>query len=480
MEIRMNCGKKSRNIGAIKLPTPTTRDALDSLGELRHQCWCMKTTAPTGYEMTQVAQVPIKARYCLYARKSTESEERQVLSIDSQIKEMLQLAEREGLEIVAMKRESHSAKETGQRPVFNEIIEELRQEKFNAILTWAPDRISRNAGDLGKIVDLMDSGKLLEIRTFGQRFSNNPNEKFLLMILGSQAKLENDNRGINVKRGLRTRVEMGLWPGVAPLGYLNQKDMDKKCQVVVDPLRAPIVKKIFEKVAYEKMSGRKIYNWLRFEANFYTRGNKPLTLAGVYRILESHFYYGTFESPKGSGNWYQGKHEALITRELFEQAQAQLKRDNIQRENKEFAFTKLFTCGYCESGISAEEKWKQLKDGTHAKYIYYSCARSRDRNCKNQYIREEDLITELLKILDQVNINELGMRQKLEDEIARFNIFQRSVLGTTVKSNKDHVTDIRNYAKYILKEGMVTEKRELLANLRSRIVYKDKKLTLVG
>jgi DNA invertase Pin-like site-specific DNA recombinase len=441
----------------------------------------MKIEAPTGYEVSKIINaLPIKITYCLYARKSTESEERQVLSIDSQIKEMLQLAEREGLEVVAMKRESHSAKETGQRPVFNEIIEEIKQEKFNAILTWAPDRISRNAGDLGKIVDLMDAGKLHQIRTFGQTFSNNPNEKFLLMILGSQAKLENDNRGINVKRGLRTRVEMGLWPGVAPLGYLNQKDMDRKCQLVVDPLRAPIVKKIFEKVAYEKLSGRKIYNWLRFEANFYTRGNKPLTLAGVYRILESHFYYGMFEYPRDSGNWYQGKHEPLITRELFDQAQAQLKRDNIQRENKEFAFTKLFTCGYCESGISAEEKWKQLKDGTHAKYIYYSCARSRDRNCKNKYIREEDLITELLKMLDQVNINELGMRQKLEDEMARFNIFQRSVLGTTTKSNTDHVSDIRNYAKYILKEGTVTEKRELLANLRSRIVYKDKTLTLIG
>jgi len=141
--------------------------------------------------------------------------------------------------------------------------------------------------------------------------------------------------------------------------------------------------------------------------------------------------------------------------------------------------TKLFTCGYCQSGISAEEKWKQLKDGTHAKYIYYSCARSRDRNCKNQYIREEDLIKELLKILDKVNINELGMRQKLEDEIARFNIFQRSVLGATEKLQTNKETDIRNYAKYILKEGAVTEKRELLANLRSRIVYKDKELTLV-
>ena len=439
----------------------------------------MKTTAPIGYELAQPTQLVASLKYCLYARKSTESEERQVLSIDSQIKEMLQLAEREGLEIVCMKRESHSAKETGQRPVFNEIVEELRAGKYNAILTWAPDRISRNAGDLGKIVDLMDAGKLHQIRTFGQTFSNNPNEKFLLMILGSQAKLENDNRGINVKRGLRTRVEMGLWPGVAPLGYLNQRDIDKKCQLIVDQLRAPLVKKIFEKVAYEKLSGRKIYNWLRFEANFYTRGNKPLTLAGVYRIIESHFYYGMFEYPKDSGNWYTGKHEPLITKELFDQAQAQIKRDNIQRENKEFAFTKLFTCGYCSSGISAEEKWKQLKDGTHAKYVYYSCARSRDRNCKNKYIREEDLIIEMLKILDKVNINELGMRQKLEDEIARFNIFQRSVLGSTDKIGNRKDTDIRNYAKYILKEGSVTEKRELLANLRSRIVYKDKTLSLI-
>lgn len=402
-----------------------------------------------------------------------------MLSIDSQIKEMLQLSEREGLEIVAMKRESHSAKETGQRPVFNEIVEEIREGKYNAILTWAPDRISRNAGDLGKIVDLMDSGKLLEIRTYGQKFSNNPNEKFLLMILGSQAKLENDNRGVNVKRGLRTRVEMGMWPGVAPLGYLNQKMMDKKCQVIVDQQRAPVIKKMFEKVAYDHFSGRKLYNWLRHELNFYTRGNKPLTLSGIYRILDNHFYYGPFEYPRESGNWYQGKHEPIITKELFDKAQTQLKRDQIVRENKEFAFTKLFTCGYCGSGISAEEKYKQLKDGTHARYVYYSCSRARDRNCKNKYIREEELITELLKILDKVNINELGMRQKLEDEIARFNIFQRSVLGAKDKIKNNTETDIRNYAKYLLKEGSVSEKRELLGNLRSRIIYKDKKLTLV-
>lgn len=439
----------------------------------------MKITAPQGFEIAQEDIKVIKTKYCLYARKSSESEERQVLSIDSQIKEMLQLAEREGLEIVAMKRESHSAKETGQRPIFNEIVDEIRDGKYNAILTWAPDRISRNAGDLGKIVDLMDAGKLLQIRTFGQTFGNNPNEKFLLMILGSQAKLENDNRGINVKRGLRSRVESGLWPGMAPLGYLNQKRMDKKCQIMLDPDRAHVIKQMFEKVAYEGWSGRKVYNWLKFDLNFYTRGNKPLTLSGVYRIFNMPIYYGPFEYPRGSDNWYQGSHEPIITKELFEKAQDRLKRDKVVRENREFAFTKLFTCGLCESGITAQEKYKELKDGTTAKYIYYSCSKSKDRNCKNKYIREEELIDELFKIIDEVNINELGMRMKLEEEIKRFNRLQRLATRGTPKMKIDE-SDIatREYTKYVLKEGSITEKRELLGHLRSRLVLKDKKITL--
>ena len=355
-------------------------------------------TRPDGApDRTQTEQIPKKVKYCLYARKSTESEERQVLSIDSQVKEMLQLAEREGLDVVEMRRESHSAKSTGERPVYNELLADIRLGKFGGILTWAPDRLSRNAGDLGALVDLMDQGLLHEIRTYGQKFTNIPNEKFMLMILGSTAKLENDHRGENVKRGLRTRAEMGLWPGVAPLGYLNQGRMDRKCQILVDPVRAPIIKQIFEKMGYELWSGRKIYNWLKHDLNFKTRGNKSLTLSGLYRIIDNHMYYGVFERPVKSGNWYEGKHTPIITKELFDKAQAQLKRDQIVRENKEFAFTKLFTCGLCGSGISAEEKYKQLKDGTTAKYVYYGCSRARDRDCKNQYIREEDLITQLIQ-----------------------------------------------------------------------------------
>lgn len=426
------------------------------------------TQAPVGFLAKEI-QAPIKVKYCLYARKSTESEERQILSIDSQIKEMLQLAEREDLEVVCMKRESHSAKETGQRPIFNEIIEEIRQGKFNGILTWAPDRISRNAGDLGKIVDLMDAGILKEIRTYGQRFSNSPNEKFLLMILGSQAKLENDNRGVNVKRGLRARVEMGLWPGVAPAGYLNQGLMDKKCQIIIDPQRAPIVKKMFEKMADDKWSGRKIYHWLKFEINFKSVGNHNMALSNIYRTLTNPIYYGVFEYPKKSGNWYTGKHESIITKDLYDRTQEQLKRDNIVRQSHEFAFTKLMICGLCGSGISAEEKYKQLKDGTVAKYIYYGCGRSKDRHCKCQYLREEELIDQLLKVLDQIDFNSLGIKHKFDEELKRMNKFQKKVLGMSSPKEPYKEIDSKTYAQYILREGANEEKRELMGCFKSKV-----------
>ena len=201
-------------------------------------------------------------KYVLYARKSTESDELQAMSIDSQIKEMLQLAEREKLNIVEIKRESHSAKASGQRPVFLEILNDLRSGKYTGILTWAPDRLSRNAGDLGSLVDLMDQKKLVHIQTFTQKFTNDPSQKFLLMILCSQAKLENDNKSINVKRGLRAKVELGLWPAMPPTGYISSSDRKQAGVVIPDPERCNAIREMFEHIGYNNWSGFKAYNWL--------------------------------------------------------------------------------------------------------------------------------------------------------------------------------------------------------------------------
>ncbi len=431
---------------------------------------------------SQVETVPTEpVKYCLYARKSTEQEERQVLSIDSQIKEMLATAERENLNIVEIRKESHSAKDSGQRPVFNELIADIREKKFNGILTWAPDRLSRNAGDLGSLVDLMDQKLLEEIRTNGQRFSNNPNEKFLLMILCSQAKLENDNKSLNVKRGLRAKAELGLWANPAPTGYLHEKRTDRKGYIMLDPKRAPIIKKMFEKVANEQYSGRRLYGWLKDEIKFTTKNGKPLALGNIYRILKNTMYYGVFEYPVGSGNWYTGKHTPIITQDLYLKVQEHINTEGNSYGMKEFAFTKLITCGLCGSGITAQEKLKKLKDETSARYIYYGCTRSRDINCQGGYIREEELISQLMGIIDNVDINELGVKHQLEQEIQRYNKFQYGVLGKEKETglrNTDHEISIRNYAKYMLKEGSIVEKRELLGCLKSQLVLIDKSITL--
>ena len=418
-----------------------------------------------------------KLKYCLYARKSTESDERQALSIESQVNEMLQIAEREGLEVIDIRRESKSAKDSGNRPVFKELLSDVKQENFNSILTWAPDRLSRNAGDLGSVVDLMDEQKLHSIRTYGQTFSNSPNEKFLLMILCSQAKLENDNRGINVKRGLRARCELGLWPTNAATGYIKERRLDRKNECLIDEDRAPVIKQMFERVAYEKWSGRKLYHWLKFELNFRTHaGKKHLSLGNIYKILDNTFYYGSFEYPKGSGQWYQGKHEPIITKELYDEVQTQLKGNELKtRTDKEFAFTKLMTCGLCGSGISADEKYKKLKNGKFNTHIYYGCTKAKDKNCKCGYINETDLIKQLQDLVDTIKLKENTVLKKLKNEVLRFKKFQLALSGKSTEitvSNKD----IKNYMKFILKDGDMNEKRSFLDSLDSNFMIKNKKV----
>jgi len=420
-----------------------------------------------------------KLKYCLYARKSTESDERQALSIESQVNKMLQIAEREHIEVVDIRRESKSAKDSNNRPVFRELLCDVKNEKFNAILTWAPDRLSRNAGDLGSVVDLMDEQKLHSIRTYGQTFSNSPNEKFLLMILCSQAKLENDNRGINVKRGLRARCELGLWPTNAATGYIKERRLDRKNECLIDPDRAPVIKQMFEKVAHEKWSGRKLYHWLKFDLNFRTHaGKKHLSLGNIYKILDNTFYYGSFEYPKGGGQWYQGKHEPIVTKELYDEVQTQLKGNELKtRNDKEFAFTKLITCGLCGSGISADEKYKKLKNGKFNTHIYYGCTKAKDKSCKCGYINEVDLIKQLQDLVDTIKLKENIVLKKLKAEVIRFKKFQLALAGKstdiTVSNN-----DTKKYFKFILQNGNITEKRTLLESLDSKILLNQKKILL--
>lgn len=421
----------------------------------------------------------VRVKYCLYARKSTESDEMQALSIDSQIKEMLEIAERLHLNIIEIKKESHSAKASGERPVYKQLLKEIDQGKFNGVLTWAPDRLSRNAGDLGSLVDLMDQRKLIHIQTYGQTFSNSPNEKFLLMILCSQAKLENDNKSVNVKRGLKARVEMGLWPCRPLTGYTKYKRMDQKCESVIDKERGPIIKQVFEKIGYDGWSGRKVYNWLHDDIKFKTEAGKFLSLGNFYEMLKNDFYYGRFEYPRGSGHWYNGAHVPLISKDLFDLVQENIKSQILtpRSEQKEFSFTKLMTCGLCGSGITAEEKFKHQKNGNTHRYVYYKCTRKRDEKCTNAVINEEDLVEQLKGLMEDLDIQVVPMREKITNEVKRFKLFQQMLLGEKAQIAVKDI-DIRNYAKFILQEGNQDERRDFMSCLKTRITLSNKLISL--
>lgn len=413
-------------------------------------------------------------KYCLYARKSTESDERQAMSIGSQIKEMKALAEREGLSIVETKQESFSAKSSGFRPIFNEMLHGLRNGEYNAILTWAPDRLARNAGDLGSLVDLMDMNRLQRIRTFGQVFNNTPNEKFLLMILGSQAKLENDNRGINVKRGIRAKCEMGWRPGAAPIGYINRSYAGVK-EIVLDEERAPIIKEMFERSGLMNQSGRTIKDWLD-SSGFKTKAGKQLSLSQIYRILTNPFYYGYFKYPQ-DGPLYKGLHQPIISKELFNNVRERI--NDIVPENKaawgskKFPFKHLFYCGSCGSRLTVEEHFKPLKDGTKRRHVYYRCTKStKDPNCKEPSIKMNDITQQILHMVDVGDFDDLEPAEKLFNKIEQY----KRVTSQLIKDYGITATErqhFKNYASYILKQGSLSEKDGFIRGLNTPLFVKN-------
>jgi DNA invertase Pin-like site-specific DNA recombinase len=411
-----------------------------------------------------------EVKYCLYARKSSEQDERQAMSIDSQLKEMLFLAERDGLNIVETKHESHSAKQSGQRPVFNELLNDLRGGKFNGILTWAPDRLSRNAGDLGSLVDLMDGNNLHSIRTFGQSFSNTPNEKFLLMILCSQAKLENDNRGINVKRGIRAKCEMGWRPCMPPLGYYTRGSTGSVKDVILDTERGPYIAEMFEMSAKGK-SGRHIKQWL-IDNNVRTRGGKAVPLSMIYRILNSTFYYGEFEYPKKSGKWYHGNHSPLITKELFDQVQIQLKVPiKTKWGSKQFPYKQFLKCYSCGSSIVGEEKVRHYQNGNTSTFTYYHCSRQVKRECKEPFAREKDIADELGNMCNELITDLTRIEPGLRDAIDKFTKMMK-ITHETYSSTEM----VGGYIKYVLRDGTLFEKTRLVRNLSVNLALHDRRL----
>src|SRR3989338_9083701 len=180
-------------------------------------------------------------KYFLYVRKSTDVEDKQVLSIEAQITELRAYAKQEKLEIIEELREKQSAKIPG-RPIFNSMLNRIEKGEANGILAWNPDRLARNSVDGGKIIYLLDCGHIMSLKFPTFWCDNTSQGKFMLNIAFGQSKYYVDSLSDNTKRGLRQKVRRGEYPGPATIGYINDS---RTKTVVVDKKKAKIIRSAF-------------------------------------------------------------------------------------------------------------------------------------------------------------------------------------------------------------------------------------------
>ena len=314
--------------------------------------------------------------YFIYCRKSSEAEDRQVLSIESQTRELEQTAEKLNLPIVEILTESMSAKAPG-RPVFNEMMQRLYRGEAAGIICWKLDRLARNPVDGGSIIWAIKQHGI-KVVTPAQSYAREDDNIILMYIEFGMAQKYVDDLSKNVKRGLKTKIENGWYPGVAPAGYLNHTDrLTGQNTLIKDPERFPLARQMWDLMLTGLHTPPKILETANTQWGFRTRptrrmGGKPLTRSAIYQFFTKPFYYGRFEYPIGSGQWYQGKHEPMITEAEYDRVQTLLGRKGNPRPQSHhaFAFTGLIRCGECDRMVTAEEKHQVMCSNCKFKFAY--------------------------------------------------------------------------------------------------------------
>ena len=334
-------------------------------------------------------------RYIAYCRKSTDESNRQVLSIDAQINELKEFALRENLLITEFVSESKTAKEPG-REKFESVLQKIENGLADGILSWHPDRLARNSIDGGKVIYLLDTGKLKDLKFPIFWFDNTPQGKFMLSIAFGQSKYYIDNLSENVKRGIRQKLRQGVYPGRPPLGYLNDRNAH---QIVVDEEKSLVVKKGFEMFSSE----RSFSNISRFffEKGIKSKFGKPLDISQVKAMLVNRFYLGVFMY---NGEWHKGNHKTFISQDLFDLVQSSVRSyEKPRRNGLKFVFRGLSKCGECGAAITSEVHNKFYKvTNRSASYVYYHCTHKTGNCRQDAYLREEDYESQLRQAISNV------------------------------------------------------------------------------
>ena len=336
---------------------------------------------------TSTQQLTSIDRYIIYCRKSSESDERQIQSLPDQITILNNFISSRGLLVAGEPlQESKSAKTPG-RPIFDQLIQMIEEGTVNGILLLNPSRLSRNTVDTGRIIYLMDQGKLKEVVTPYQAFKNNPYDKFMLNLLCTQAKLENDNKSVNVKESLKLKAERGVFPGKARPGYMNNHDKPQGLRdISAHPIYFPLMRKLFDLALTGNYSIERLVKEAGALGIRSSKSGKPICKSWMHRLLRDPFYTGKFIY---GGKMYQGNHAPLLTDDEFNLLQDIIEgRTKPKPQKHDFALTGIIKCGECQYAVTAEKHTKKYKNGNSQIFAYYHCTKRgkyTDKKCSQAF-----------------------------------------------------------------------------------------------
>ena len=330
-------------------------------------------------------------RYFLYARKSTDEPDRQILSIEAQLAELRDYAQKNGLPVVREFIESKTAKEPG-REIFNDMVAQMEQGAAQGIVAWHPDRLARNSIDGGRLIYLVDTGKITALKFPTFWFDPTPQGKFMLSIAFGQSKYYVDNLSENVHRGLRQKLRNGTWPGRAPLGYVN--DLETKT-IAPDKDRVEFVRKTFELYASGNYSLAELRRVMNGAGLIGGRQRGALSISNYQYVLQNPIYYGLM---RFRGELYEGNHKPLITKALFDKCQEMFKRKSKPQAKKgktmkPFVYRGAFRCASCGCFITTE---------TQKGHNYLHCTK-RKQPCSEPFVREEEVDKQVRGLLKGVS-----------------------------------------------------------------------------
>lgn len=370
-------------------------------------------------------------KYFVYARKSTEGDERQALSIETQREKAKEMFGH--LDVVEVLEERKSAFKPYNRKVFAEMIQRIENGEAQGIIAWHPDRLSRNEIDGASITYMIRQGKIKDLRFGSYSFDNSPEGILMLQMALTQSQYSSAKLSKDVKRGLEKKLKMGWLPGVAPSGYMNDKTAEKgEREIKKDPERFNLVRKMFDLMLTGSYTPPQILEIANKKWGYRTpkrrkEGGNPMARSAIYKIFTNPFYTGIIEY---AGNQYEGKHEPMITLEEYDRIQMLLGRKGKPRPKKHhFAFTGAIRCGECGCLYTAETKRKIIKGtGEIREHTYYHCTRKkRELNCSQRK-----------------NITKEGLELMIEEELEKYTIlpeFRDWALEAIRSSHKKETED---------------------------------------